>query len=289
MVEIVNYIEAATSLGKTFLASPCEGRLRKISLAAMDYCYKASEGEKMTPAQRNILGIMLTLGKNINDYYDTGIWESKKYKKLRKEFKRLLPERNDDFIRYQQTISRIEKNRPTPSHLMANPDLREKMIVDYRERLNWIYLAFSFSLAHDRPISNYYEDYDNNSDKHKNLFRGYFNSLMALQVVDDIVGRYGDLVNDRPSFYTAVCSHEEILNKFIRKEGNDTYQKIENIFEGYYLKAKGCPLRVLKPVLTVVRLTKNIYPKLTELSRKTDLLKKAPGVDPLSLRDRCNL
>src|SRR4030042_905389 len=288
MSEIIKYIEAASSLSDSLL-NPCvEGRFRKVGMAALDYVCKFNNGCKLNLGQKRIVGIILTLGKSVNDFYDIGFLDSDKYKGLRKEFKRLIPEKNNDFKRYQKELSRVEKQRPRPSQLVENKEGRFGQIINYREEVNKLYLAFAFAIVFDKPMGAYYEDYDSLSPKDKQIFEGFSNSIMAMQVVDDIVGREGDLKNDRPSFYTAFCTVDEIQNKTVIND-KKTFQNLNVLFSHYYDNANSYSLPELKPILSAVKFTKNIYPKITQLARKYKFLGNIPWIDILTERDRNNL
>src|SRR4030043_1831549 len=147
MSEFIHYIEAASSVSDNIFNPAVEGRFRKVSMAALDYICKLNNGCKLNFEQKKIVGIILTLGKHINDYYDVGSLDSSKYKDLRKEFKRLIPEKNNDFKRYQKELSRVEKQRPRPSQLVENKEGRFGQIINYREEVNKLYLAFAFAIV----------------------------------------------------------------------------------------------------------------------------------------------
>ena len=288
MSEFIHYIEAASSISDNIFNPAVEGRIRKVSMAALDYVCKLNKGCKLNFEQKKIVGIILTLGKHINDYYDVGSLDSSKYKDLRKEFKRLIPEKNSDFKRYQKELSRVEKQRPLPSQLLGDEEVRFNHIRSYRERVNKLYLSFAFAIALDKPMASYYEDYNSQSEKDIQIFEGFFNSVMAMQVVDDIVGREGDLINDRPSFYTAFCTVDEIQNKTVIND-KKTFQNLNVLFSHYYDNANSYSLPELKPILSAVKFTKNIYPKITQLARKYKFLGNIPCIDILTERDRNNL
>jgi hypothetical protein len=289
MEKISNYKEAAVSLVDNIRNSPVESELQKISLAALDYAHRVSKGGRLSEEKKQLVGKFLTLGVTINNFYDIDLLDAEKYKDLRKEFKRQVPERENDFLRYRKELSILEKNRPIPSELHENNSKRLEPIKRYREDVNRLSLAFSFAIAFDKPLSSYYESFDAQTEEERDIFEGFYNSVMAMQVVDDIVGRGGDITKDRPSFYTATCTEEEIKRKEILQGNKETYKKLDELFFGYYDEANKNSTEKLKPILNAVRFTKTIYPKLTELAKKYKFLESVAGVNILSDRDKKDL
>ena len=289
MEKISNYKKAAISLVDNVdikRNSTVESELKKITLAALDYAHRVSNGNGLSEEKKQLAGNILTMGAMVNDFYDVDTLEAEKYKDLRKEFKRQVPERENDFLRYRKELSRLEKGRPVPSELHEKNRKRLEPIKRYREDLNKLSLAFSFAIAFDKPLSAYYENFDAQTKEERSLFKGFYNAVMALQVVDDLVGRGGDLAKDRPSFYTATCTKEEVQKQEFLAGNKETYKKMDKLFFGYFDEANKHSSEKLKPILSAVRFTKTVYPKLTELARKYKFIETATGVNVLSWRDK---
>ena len=289
MERISNYKKAAISLVDNVDINKnlsVESELKKITLAALDYAHRVSRGNGLIEEKKQLAGKFLITGALINDFYDVDILETEMYKEARKEFKTQAPERENDFQRYRKELSTLEKGRPIPSELLKNNCSRLEPIKKYREDLDKLSLAFSFAIAFDKPLSGYYENFGAQTVQERSLFKGFFNAVMALQVVDDLVGRGGDLAQDRPSFYTATCTEEEIQKHEVLAGNKETYKKMDKLFFGYFDEANRHSSEKLKPILNAVRFTKTVYPKLTELARKHPFIETATGLNILSSRDR---
>ncbi|OGM08320.1 hypothetical protein A2Z67_01470 [Candidatus Woesebacteria bacterium RBG_13_36_22] len=285
MERISNYKEAAVSLVDNLRNSPVESNYKKICLAALDYAHRVSKDSRLSEEKKRLTGKLLELGVSINNFYDIDLLDTEEYKDLRKEFRGMAPERENDFQRYRKELSTLEKNRPIPSEFHENNIKRLETIKCYREDVNRLSLAFTFAVAFDKPLSGYYEGFDAQTEEERSLFEGFHNAVMAMQVVDDIVGRKGDIAKDRPSFYTAVCSEAEMEGQNT-KATNEPYGQLDNIFNEYYDKANGYLSEKFKPILNAVKFTKTFFPKLSGLVRKYEFLETVTGVNILTDRDR---
>jgi len=284
---VQNYTLAATSLIENLKDSPVAGGFKKVCLASMDYLARVKMGAPLDDDKKVVLGNILTIGTTINDYYDLGLLKPEKYKELRRRFQKLAPEREADFLVYRRTLSDLEKTRPEPSVL--DDETRRTRIVEYREKVNRLSLAFTFSVAYKKPLGDFYEIDGTLSEKDRAVFEGYLNAVMALQVVDDIVGRGGDLRGNRPSFYTAFCEQQEIIDGIPNKGNQKIFKNMDYLFTYYCRKAEENSPAELKPILSATRAIKAIYPVFTDIARKNAKLSTIAGVNLLTWRDNRNL
>ena len=243
----------------------------------------------MSNEKKEAIGNILTLGTAINNFYDIGLLKVNEYMKLRNIFKTLHPYKENDFRRYRRDLTQLEKHRPVPSVYHEKGKSRLEPMKKYREDVNRLSVAFSFSVAFDKPLSDYYEGNDKLSEEDKSIFEGFYNAVMAMQVVDDIVGREGDLKYDRPSFYTASCTPQEIKTQKVLDENGNTYDNLNRLFSHYCNQSDQYASNKLRPILSAVRFTKIIYPRLTDLAKKYNKLETIGGINLLTWRDKANL
>ncbi len=256
---------------------------RYACLTSLDYLSRTKYGRELTPEKKAIINLALILGVQINDYYDINRLNKPWYKQIRKTFKNLSSEREDDFRKYRRSLSDLERNRPVPSEI-ANSEERLSRIKKYREDVNRLSLAFSFSVAFDIDLDEVLNiDYVNDP-----YFKGFFNLIMAMGVVDDMVGRKGDVEKDRPSFYTAVCDIRELTERKASPSLKPVFSKLNDIFNSYFNEAKSVSPPSLKPIISAVRAVRMIYPTIVGLAKEHKIVSNLVG-DFLSQRDLNNL
>jgi hypothetical protein len=263
-----SYFVAASSVLTEVRTPSNKSGFEKIMIAALDFLVKQKKtgeisSEKMHE-RKAVWSNVLVLGATINDWYDLGELNTRKYIRLRRQLRNLVPQRMDDFVRYREELFSLEKHRPKPSEFEVNDSERRKEIIKYREDVNRISLAFAFSVCFDKPIGEYLSE----DVGHKpGDFAGFLNSVMAMQVLDDYVGRNGDLRNNRPSFFTAVCNQKTINNE--RIDPNDGFKKgMNGLFNHYLIEAKRSSPRNLSPILTAVSASRILYPLLVDFVKK---------------------
>ena len=288
MTELSQFVEAGKSVIDTVIDLRFKGNVKTMFVSAVDYMKRAQDGRGLSKEKRKIVNDVLLLGIAINNYYDMGVFNSNEYKGLRRKIKTELMEREEDYLRYRRELSNLEKHRPNPSEPIFSAEDRSAKIIKYREDVNKLSLAFAFSIAFDRPLSDYYENFGIQSQESQRGFNGFFNATMALQIVDDLIGMKGDLRHNRPSFYTAVCSKREIDEK---KPRNDmvTFDKLEKLFSMYTEKMNSNMLDNMQPIVVAVHAIKVVYPRLTEFIRNHRSLQKLGGLHLLTWRDRVDL
>jgi len=147
-------------------------RVRNLFISAMDYLDRRSEQGKLGEGERNRLAWTLVLGVIMNDFYD-----QKKFEELDKkryiEHRRKIPEDlRRDYRQYFRDLRGLEIKRPQVGD-------GEEKIVKYREKINRVTLAMSFSAAN---FGNYRELMEGSGDP---IFENTLKLIYALQVVDD--------------------------------------------------------------------------------------------------------
>ena len=201
---------------------------------------------------------VLSLGTQINDHYDTGKYNPQYYTKSLRNLRRENPDRYKDFKRYRKETSRLEKNRPDPWALIENQDRREKAVIEYREKVDRLSLAFCCSVAFNKPLKFFLEE---NGPR---WFEPFFHLVMASQVIDDYVGRRGDLAFNRPSFYTMLSSPQEAKTQ----KDEPTLKKrrrMIDLFIEYLKKSKNnCP-SYMAPIRSAVVVGMATYPPVADL------------------------
>jgi hypothetical protein len=289
MIEIRNYGLAAISVAETLVKPPSLCNFRKLCLASLDYVHRLQTGHGLSTEKRIIVNGFLSLGMAINDYYDINSFDQRYYRNLRNDLKLLSPSREKDYCQYRQEVSALEKNRPSPMELIARGEQRLLSIQEYREQVNHLSLAFSFSVAFDRPFANYWDKIHELPREERINFIGFYNAVMALQVIDDLVGRQGDISSNRPSFYTAVCLPEELSARKIVPGNPEAVNSLDKIFNQYLAETEACAHRELSPILTAVKMIKIVYPGLTDIVRKRGMKGKFANVRFVTFRDLENL
>lgn len=268
------YLKAAIAVVDVFRDRELEGKFSRFSIASLDYLSQVTEGKKLGGEEKQLLMLVLALGVKINDFYDEGVLRSGVYKKLRREFWEIAPDRQKDFSRYRRELSLLEKKRPDPQSLI-NDGKRLSLIESYRKAVNRLSLAFCCSIAFDKPLADAFP-----------WFESFFNCVMAAQVVDDLVGRAGDVLHNRPSFYTAVCFPHEISEGKV-EFGQETKKKLSGLFMKYYQQSHKTAPNYMRPIINAVFLIRKTYPFLIEAVRRPPLEKLAFKV--MSRRDREDL
>lgn len=170
-------------------------RFRTFSIAALDYI-ASTNGIEFTRDDKQRLDVFLELGILINDNFDLGQLNHTRYSELRRN----LQHESATvalFREYWGKIRFLERTRPKPG--------QEEKCIAYREATNLVSIAACCSASFNIPVGEFVdgEMWDSFSDKCPNWFKGLFFSVMALQVVDDMVGWRGDQKANRPSFFTA--------------------------------------------------------------------------------------
>ena len=277
--KIEEYGLAAKALTDALKIGCGGGRFGKFAFASLNYLSQASGGERLAPDSRNLTMAALALGVQINDYYDMGSFKPQGYLELLRSLKSKNPERYEDFRRYRRETSKLEKNRPDPQVLPGTQKEREEAIIKYREQIDRLSLAFCCSMAFDRPLKFFFE-------KGKpEWFEPFFHLVMASQVIDDYIGRKGDLAHNRPSFYTMLSSHRELETQEDRLTLR-TRRKMMGLFFDYVKKSKdNCP-GFMAPIRSAIR-GMVVYPPVVDLVRAIPSLEKVvPFV--MTKRDRHN-
>ena len=256
------------------------GYFSELAFASLDYLSQVSVGKRLTTDSKDLTMAALTLGIQINDYYDIDNFKAQYYLELLRGLKSKNPERYQDFRRYRKEISRLEKNRPDPQALAKTQEEKEKAITEYRERVNRLSLAFCCSVAFDKALKLFFEE------GNYEWFEPFFHLVMASQVIDDYIGRKGDLAHNRPSFYTMLSSDRELATR----EDNPTLgtkRKMMKLFHGYVKKSKNnCP-GFMAPIRSAVK-GMVVYPPAIDLARAISPSEKVTSI-VMSKRDRHDL
>lgn len=213
--------------------------------------------ERLLPKQkirRERLEQIVTLGKIINDWYDTGELDVDRYKKIRRE---ICPEIKSDWTIFWKRIRNLERNRPSF-------DSEAGKIIRYREGVNKISLAFCCSVAMEKSISDFVNEDNEFSNHCPNWFKSFFYLTMAGQVVDDYIGRRGDITEKRPSFYTAYHFNNGKQSKITKKQMDVKYGK-------YMTRATKLQPRNFQLLVVSLKTIKHLAPPLFEITRRTKL------------------
>lgn len=274
------YRLATVALGDALKNGCGSGKFGKFAFASLDYLSSVTRGRRLTSESKELTMAALSLGVKINDYYDMGTLSPRNYMKLLRGMRKDNLGRYEDFKEYRRRISRLEKNRPNPQALAQGQEDERKAVIEYREAVNRLSLAFCCSVAFDEPLASFL-----GKDK-PNWFDPFFNLVMASQVVDDYIGRKGDLAHNRPSFYTMFCSPQELVSQNARPNMKKRRGLMRLFFE-YIRKSKDNSPGFLTPIRSAVA-GMAAYPVVADLVKAIPFLDKArPFI--MSKRDSSNL
>lgn len=243
-----------------------DNRFGHFAFAALDYLSRISTGKGLPADSKNFTMAILTIGTQINDYYDTGKFNPRYYSSLLRSLKRKNPERYEDFKKYRKETSRLEKKRPDPRALIGDQERKEKAIIKYREGVDRLSLSFCCSVAFDKPFEFFFEKGG------PPWFESFFHLVMASQVIDDYVGRRGDLAFNRPSFYTMLSSPQEAKTRKNRSALKKK-RKMIGLYIDYVRKSQdNCP-SFMAPIRSAV-IGMAIYPSVADLIKAFPLPEK---------------
>ena len=212
---------------------------------------------------------MLDAGVLVNDHYDTAYLDVNQY------LRETLPIRQNEFAnkqfkQYFSVIRSLERERPQAGNTEA--------CIAYREKTNLISLAVNASLAFEIPL----DTLINISDKANpeitsdtpNWFTSLYYVIMALQVVDDLIGYRGDTLHHRPSFFTAygLLPNEYLGNKDIY---NERLQLLNTVFNTYVAAAREANKTFVDPMIVITKTLMTCYPKLVHVLQ-------IPGINRIS-------
>lgn len=221
------------------------------ALAALQHVASQNQLPKLNADTKKTIADILDLGILINDHFDVGILDTKKYKRLRKEVNRHQQEEN--FLRYFTCIRNLERNRPKPGNLDA--------CIAYREKVNLISISLSCAVAFSIPVNDLisYEN-KNGSDPALNMdsphwFQSLFNIIMSGQVTDDLIGWQADSFSNRPSFYTGLIGNKG------EKPTAETISILTRLHNQYLEKAKDLDPTTSLPFRFFLKFGHDIYTK----------------------------
>lgn len=235
-------------------------KFKALSLAALDYTSQ-KHNLNFTPLRHQVVAYILSLGIVINDYYDIDRLDKKKYRQLRKSISE-DPFMEEQYHAYFKSIRQIEQNRPLPGNTQG--------CIDYREKLNLISLAVNCSLAFEIPLTTMVDTHSKVSIKPDApvWFQPLFFTVMALQVVDDMIGCQGDSLNHRPSFFTAFGELQNLTDiKSIRQH----FSKMGKLFNDYLEQAKAIDPGYVYPFILASKLIYSTLPKIAEFLHQPGL------------------
>jgi len=278
---VLNEYRLATVTLCDALRDGCEsGRFGKFAFASLDYLSLVTGGKRLTSETKGLTMAALLLGVKINDYDDVGTLSPRDYMGLLRGMRKDNPERYEDFRKYRRKISRLEKNRPNLQALARRQEGGERATIEYRQAVNHLSLAFCCSVAFNKPLASFL-----GKDK-PNWFDPFFNLVMASQVIDDYIGREGDLLHNRPSFYTMLCSPQELASQSVRSNMKKR-RTLMKLFLDYVKRSKDSSPGFLRPIRSAVA-GLAAYPAAVGLVRSVPSLDKAkPFI--MSKRDRNDL
>jgi hypothetical protein len=205
---------------------------------------------------------LLGLGVQINDHYDTDEFSRTDYKTKRQKFRS-----DPEYLTYYKTIRQLERNRPSPGQTQE--------CISYRENTNLVSLSISCSRAFECPISSFVTVSSDNSQVSFSSdappwFRSLFYAVSALQVVDDVIGCYGDSSQLRPSYFTAFGSLAGV--ELQSPDGMKKYlPQTEALYNGYLQKAVDADPDFIFPVELAAKVVHGILPNAVFLVRQQKL------------------
>ena len=251
--------------------------LRACFLTALTYTAKMYDLD--FPACRyRVAQDMLTLGIAINDHYDVGYLDTKNYRQSRQSVC-AHPFNQEQYRVYFKTIRKIERGRPSP----GNP----QDCIAYRKQLNLVSLAINCSFAFQVPLEDMINTQPQVSLKKTTpvWFQPLFHTIMALQVVDDMVGYRGDFLNNRPSFFTAFnkSQGEDLSNSNCVRQH---FAQMEELFCTYFNQAKEGDSDYIYPFALASNFIHCFLPPMAEFSRRPILRHITPHF--LTIRDTAN-
>lgn len=224
-------------------------KAKSVFVSAMDYLQRRCGLNKTDNDEGNRLSSTLVLGVIMNDYYDQKKFDEQdreQYRQHRRNFSKRLQK---DYRQYFMDLRKLERGRP-------GLEDGEGKIIEYREQLNRVTLAISFSAAN---FGNYRELMEGSGSP---IFENVLKLIYALQIADDRVGYRGDSREKRPSYYTAITRGEnpDKLDKEAAKKLNSQLRDyLKSVDVGEY--------SAMAPLVFAVGVIGMIYPPITDAAR----------------------
>lgn len=210
------YLKAAGSLKEAVITTRRPRKFETFCIAAMDYVSWGIGYSGLGSEERENLREVLKMGIAVNNFWDEGWFDKESFGRAR----RVITGKglSGDFHTYYGDVIDLERNRPKPEEGFL-------AVSEYREKVNIVSLGISCAAAglgkygelvsEDRLIAN----------ESPLWFKDLWNTVMALQVVDDMIGWAGDVQHSRPSFYTALAIGEKMPRNQVVKTLNREWKK----------------------------------------------------------------
>lgn len=264
-----NVARAAEAVTKNLYLKEAEFHpFRVACLSALEYAASA-KGIEFAEENKVCAALTLSLGVDINEFYDSQKLDPERYKYKRRKLRNLSPNAVEVYKKYFAVTRNLERNRPCPE---SDEENLSTEITEYREKVNLISLAANCAVAFNQKIENFVNIRNNAVDFNTDTpswFKGLYYAVMALQVIDDRVGWKGDLDNRRPSFFTAFLPQAGNLEE-LKKPGKISkavLEKMDQLFEDYLTKAYQSDPEFIFPICHLTKAIKIFYPKVVGFLR----------------------
>jgi len=254
-----------------------KGKFKGMSLAALEYTAKKFDLQ-VSGDYKTVAGQVIDLGVMINDHYDVNTLPVEPYQKIRRQINK-NPFVIEQFNKYFQVIRSLERGRPEPGDT--------KRCIDYREKMNLISLGVNCAVAFNFPIEELVTLEPGGGvsplESAPKWFMALYQTVMALQVADDMVGYKGDSMFRRPSYFTAYGDMSESETNDWR-EVSKRYELMGRFFRGYVEEAMMIDGTFAYPLVSACKMIFAVYPPLVSLL-KTPAFKGISGLI-VTKRDR---
>lgn len=229
---------AAKSFKKVHRERGTSGFLTSSCATALEYILQRRNLGGLSQEQIQNLFQFLEVAKMVNNYYDDHELHPD-YRDVRRNLRGMDDGSIDFYKDFHRRVKVLETTRPDP----WNEDVDVNEICAYREAVNAVYLATacaSAGISDSESFLCYEGDTPQYSETAPEWFIGLHKGLVALQVVDDMIGWRGDVKQRRPSFFTCLAD-KQMINEPSRITNNDidtVFDTMRTLFDMYVNETK---------------------------------------------------
>jgi len=265
--------ETAAAYGKALQSSvvtachrpPKESAFASLLVMAIDYSLGEGKSDKrdLFGKKREIIYKLLELTTVINDWWDEQSLDASRYIRLRREIRQMSAGENisEKYRQFFALIRKLESERPKIP-LVDNAVTPQK-VVAYRESSAAVLLALPYAVVYKMQLGELIEGDGKavrvREDAPSN-FHVFYWSILALQVIDDIVGRQDDVAKGRPTFYTAYFSHGPLGYQL-------AMDKLQGHYRDYLQRAHQADPVFSRPINLALSVMAAALPKLVAIAR----------------------